>query len=152
MIFGKLEDRARYAFLEEGIQKCFQYCEDEDLLHKDKGCYEIDGRDVFVNVVEYQTVPREEKPWEGHKKYIDIHVMLSGEEVIDVNFTANMKEGSYDEERDFLALDGECVCPVTCHPGDFLICYPEDGHKPGVKVDAVKGIKKAIFKVIVASV
>ena len=36
---------------------------------------------------------------------------------------------------------------VTLKPGDFLICYPEDGHRTAVIADKANALKKAIFKV-----
>lgn len=147
MIFGNIKDEKRYSFLGPAVRKCFEYYNAEDLLGREKGSYPIDGDNIFVNIVEYETVDRSQKKWEAHKDYLDIHMILSGEEIIDVNFIDNMTQGDYVKAEDFLAVEGEVTSYGICRPGDFMICYPEDGHKPGVKVDAPQKIKKAIFKV-----
>lgn len=148
MIFGNLKEQKTYDFLPEAIQACFKYMQTHDLLTYEKGSHEIDGKNFFVNIEEYGTVKREQRFWEAHKKYIDVHVMLSGKECIDINFIENMKLGEYKEEKDFQALDGEAQASVNLlNAGDFLICYPEDAHRTAIAVDEPSDLKKAIFKV-----
>ena len=43
--------------------------------------------------------------------------------------------------------EGEANSHVVLRPGDFLICYPNDGHRTAVAVDGPEKIRKAIFKV-----
>ena len=51
------------------------------------------------------------------------------------------------EKDDFLPMDGEKNSSVVLTDGDFLICYPSDGHRTAVQVQEPEAIKKAIFKV-----
>ena len=73
--------------------------------------------------------------------------MLHGTEQIDLNFIQNMKVKEYVKEEDFLPMDGEKNSSVILRDGDFLICYPSDGHRTAVAVDNPEKINKAIFKV-----
>lgn len=100
-----------------------------------------------MNVAEYTTVKREERFWEAHKAYLDIHILVKGEETIDINFIENMKLGEYKEADDFLPMEGDMQASITLKPGDFLICYPEDAHRTGVIATKVSDLKKGIFKV-----
>ena len=150
MIFGNAAHFERYDFLGAKIAKCFEYANKYDLLSYEKGSYPIDGKDIFVNIVEYDTKEPEERFWEAHRQYSDIHFMLRGPEQIDVNFIDNLEQGEFKPEEDFLPLEGPANCHVQLKDkGDFLICYPEDGHMTALKVDGKSAtIKKAIFKVI----
>ncbi|HBF5910636.1 TPA: YhcH/YjgK/YiaL family protein, partial [Clostridioides difficile] len=103
----------------------------------------------FVNIVEYKTCEKEDRFWEAHKKYIDVHLMLDGCERIDINFIENLEQKIYEEEGDFLPLDGKNNGCVELRKGDFLVCYPEDAHMTGIRVLEKENIKKAIFKVLV---
>ena len=150
MIFGNMQNFLEYTFLEVQIQKCFVYAAEHDLQNMAIGRYEIEGNDLFVNVTEYGTASVEERYWEAHKKYIDLHLMLDGQEKIDIAFTQNMELKEYVEEKDFLPLEGKRNCSVILNPGDFLICFPKDGHRTGIAVENVKDIKKAIFKIKVS--
>lgn len=149
MIFGNINHEKIYSKLERNIIRCFEYAKENDLLGYDKGSYVIDGKNIFVNIVEYETCEKEERFWEAHRKYIDIHLMLEGFERIDLNFIENLEQKEYEEEGDFLPLNGENNSHVELKSGDFLICYPEDAHMTAIKVKEKERIKKAIFKVIV---
>lgn len=147
MIFGNIKHLEEFWFLEDSVKECFAYANNHDLLSFEKGGHPIDGEKLFVNVAEYTTTEAENRFWEAHKKYLDVHVMLKGEEQIDVNFLWNMSLQDYVEKDDFLPMDGEKNASVILRPGDFLVCCPNDGHRTGVLVQKPELIKKAIFKV-----
>lgn len=148
MIFGNIAHEKTYSNIEKGLLTCFEYAKNNSLVDLEKGSYAIDGEDIFVNIVEYETVEKEERFWEAHKKYIDIHYMLEGSERIDIGFIENLIQKEYKEKDDFLPLEGEANGYVTLEKGDFLICYPEDAHMTAIKVNEKSKVKKAIFKVI----
>ena len=147
MIFGNIKDKERYNFLDEKIIECFKYAIENNLNVYSTGTHEINGDDIFVNIVAYETVNKEERFWEAHKKYIDVHLMLDGSEKIALNNIDNLEQKEYEEEGDFLPLSGQESAIVTLEKGDFLICYPEDAHMTTIKNLESKHIKKAIFKV-----
>lgn len=149
MIFGNVKHEKTYSNLDKDILRCFEYAKENSLVDFEKGSHEIDGQDLFVNIVGYETFEKEDRFWEAHKKYIDVHLMLDGCERIDVNFIENLEQKEYQEEGDFLPLDGEANGYVELRKGDFLVCYPEDAHMTAIKVNEKETIKKAIFKVII---
>lgn len=147
MIFGNLNHHEEYEFLGDQIRKCFLYALEHDLKQLEKGSYKIEGDDLFVNVVEYATTTPEERFWESHKQYLDVHLMLDGTEQIDLNFIRNMQVKEFVEKDDFLPMEGEENASVVLRPGDFLICFPNDGHRTAIACGSPETIKKAIFKV-----
>lgn len=147
MIIGNIHNLEECAFLEEQIKECFSYAKTHSLAEWEKGSYKIDKDRLFVNIVEYTTTVPEERFWEAHKYYLDVHVMLKGTEQIDLNFIQNMEQKDFVEADDFLPLEGEKKVSVVLEDGDFLICYPSDGHRTAVAADGPETIKKAIFKV-----
>ena len=149
MIFGNIENLNEYSFLEAKLAKCFAYAKEHDLKNFEKGSHTIDGERFFVNIVEYETTTPENRFWEAHKKYLDVHLMLNGEEQIDLNFLQNMDVKAFVEKDDFVPMDGEKNSSVILRNGDFLICYPQDGHRTAVRVQESQKIKKAIFKVLI---
>ena len=147
MIFGNIQNLGEYPFLEEQIKECFNYAKEHDLMSYEKGSHEIDGDRLFVNVVEYTTTTAEERFWEAHRQYLDLHLMLRGTEQIDLNFIQNMDVKEFVEKDDFLPMDGEKNSSVILRDGDFLICYPKDGHRTAIQVNGPEQIKNAIFKI-----
>ena len=51
MIFGNINNLKEYSFLEAKVKKCFEYAKEHDLLQYEKGSHEIDGDNLFVNIV-----------------------------------------------------------------------------------------------------
>ncbi len=68
--------------------------------------------------------------------------MIHGNEQIDLNFIQNMELKDFVEKDDFLPMDGEKNSSVVLTDGDFLICYPSDGHRTAVQVQEPEAIKK----------
>lgn len=147
MIFGNIHNLKEFPFLEEKVKECFEYAKSHNLVSYEEGSHEIDGERLFVNIVEYTTTKPEERFWEAHMNYLDVHVMLQGTEQIDLNFIQNMDVKEFVEKDDFLPMDGDKNSSVILRDGDFLICYPSDGHRTAVAVQEPEKIKKAIFKV-----
>lgn len=122
MIFGNINNLSEFPFLEEQVKECFEYAKTHDLASYEKGSHEIDGDRLFVNIVEYTTTTPEERFWEAHKNYLDVHVMIHGNEQIDLNFSEyGIKR--FCGKRCFLPMDGEKNSSVVLTDGDFLICY-----------------------------
>lgn len=147
MVFGNIRDLKDFGYLEENVRKCFNYAREHDLLSYEKGSHPIDGDELFVNIVEYETTTPENRFWEAHRQYLDLHFMLRGPEQIDVNFIDNMEQKEFVEKDDFLPLEGDPNSHVVLNAGDFLLCYPADAHRTAVQVGAPATIKKAIFKI-----
>ncbi|MCI5972190.1 MAG: YhcH/YjgK/YiaL family protein [Anaerococcus sp.] len=147
MIFGNIKNLEEYSFLEDKIKECFTYAKENDLMSFDTGRHDIKGDELFVNIVEYETTKPENRFWEAHKDYLDLHLLLDGKEQIDLNFLKNMTLGEYIKEEDYQKIEGYKNSSVTLSQGDFLICYPNDGHMTAIAVDKPQKIKKAIFKI-----
>ena len=147
MVFGNIRDLKDFGYLEENVRKCFDYAREHDLLSYEKGSHPIDGDELFVNIVEYEATTPENRFWEAHRQYLDLHFMLRGPEQIDVNFIDNMEQKEFVEKDDFLPLEGDPNSHVVLNAGDFLLCYPADAHRTAVQVGAPATIKKAIFKI-----
>ncbi|MDU2599369.1 MULTISPECIES: YhcH/YjgK/YiaL family protein [Anaerococcus] len=147
MIFGSTTNLEEYAFLEDKIKACFDFYKENDMENMETGIHKIDGDDLFVNIVEYDTTTPENRFWEAHKEYLDLHLMLLGEEKINLNFLKEMEVLDYDPEADFQAANGEKNSSVDLKVGDFLICYPNDVHMTALQIDDPVYTKKAIFKI-----
>lgn len=147
MIFGNINHLSDYPFLDSAVKECFEYAKSHDLLSYEKGSHPIDGERLYVNIAEYETTTPENRFWEAHKQYLDLHFMIKGEERIDLAFIENMEQKDYVEKDDFLPLEGTPVVTAVLHENDFLICYPQDGHMTGLAADKPVSLKKAIFKI-----
>ncbi|MBP1890687.1 YhcH/YjgK/YiaL family protein [Clostridium moniliforme] len=149
MIFGNLKDLESYNYLHELVKKALRHALENNVIEYEAGSHEIEGDKLFLNRVNYTTKDKKDRFWEGHKKYIDVHVVFEGKERINLNFKENLKFKEYVEKDDFLSFEGDENSSVVLEKGDFLICYPADIHMTCLKADENSdNVKKAIYKVI----
>src|SRR3970040_758749 len=80
MIIDKIENANIYKNFGERINKAFDFIENTDLKNLNPGKYEIEGKNIFALISEYQTKPESEGKLEAHRKYIDVQYVISGEE------------------------------------------------------------------------
>lgn len=119
----------------------------EHTLEVAEGRIEIDGDNVFANVITYEPKVLEESTYEAHERYIDIQIILEGKEHF---YNAPLEEVScivpYDETKDIGFYKGEIKGECMLEPGKFVLCMPTDAHMPGVTC-GISPLKKMVVKV-----
>jgi biofilm protein TabA len=151
MIFDKLENWKNY-FNSENIAKLQPAFELLNTLNADsvEQRYEIDGDNMFCMVASYQTKPNNEAQIEYHREYIDIQLLISGEEFLDWATPALTPVTlPYDSDND-VALHATNLndnSRLRLRPGFFAILFPNEGHAPGIAVDNITQVKKAVVKI-----
>lgn len=116
---------------------------------KSPGRFALRGNDIFMNVMVFATQPAESKKSEQHMQYVDIQLLLSGEERIlwgRVN-SARQCEAIHLEEDYQLCSAIENEQAITLRPGNFVIFMPGEPHKPGCIATLPQEIKKVVVKV-----
>ena len=146
MILDSINHASKYNGLSESLDKALYFISNTNLQSLDVGKYHIDSDDLFYIVDEYKTKPSDEGKLEAHKKYIDIHIVISGSELIGHVLLSNQKiSRGYDVDNDYALYEGHCSF-VKLVPGSFVIIYPNDLHMPGVDENMVD-VKKLVIKV-----
>lgn len=146
MIIDKLANSKKYESLHKDFKLVFDFIKTHDLLKMDCGRHEIRGNEVFFNLQEYET--KQSQKLEAHKKYIDIQVLVKGEEYMGyTNIDNTSISEEYNEEKDVMFLNGS-VDKLLADNTMFLIFFPEDAHMPALSVNNDKLVKKAIFKIM----
>ena len=97
--------------------------------------------------METKAQPLEERKYEVHKHYVDIQIDLAGIERIDTGDTSNTTLLDYDEEKDVATAFAPDLAQCTIGPGNFIICMPQEPHKPNIAVTDETFLKKAVCKV-----
>lgn len=145
MIVDFLKNIDKYAVLHKDFQLVADYIKENNLSQMECGRHEIRGEEVFFNLQEYET--KSIQKLEAHKKYIDIQVVVQGEENMGyTNIENTTVAEEYNEEKDVMFLNGE-VDKIKADNRNFLIFYPEDAHMPALSISESKKVKKAIFKI-----
>ncbi|SFG13105.1 YhcH/YjgK/YiaL family protein [Oribacterium sp. WCC10] len=93
-----------------------------------EGSYRFEGG--FFKVQKGVTKPFSEGTFEGHKKYIDVQIILDGSEEIAWKELKELKEViPYDEEKDMARYEGSFEHQIMINKGMFWAAFPHDGHK-----------------------
>ena len=94
-----------------------------------------------------ETKPLSEGTFESHQKYIDVQILLEGQEEMAWMELDNLTEAiPYDEEKDAARWNGECTHHMLITKDMFYIAYPHDGHKAVSHVDEKNSFTKIILK------
>lgn len=115
------------------------------------GKYEIQGEDIYFSVVEGETKPLHEQQPEYHRKYIDIHWVLSGKEIIGAgpcNLSLVEENTTFKQEHDigfYHTIYGETL--IQLHPGELAIIFPQELHRPMCTLTTPNALRKIIVKV-----
>ena len=151
MIIGMIKDAARYEVLSGRIAEALKWLQTVDTSVLQEGKNPIRGEDIFCIVHFYDTTGADARPWEGHRKYIDIHFIIKGEEIIGISpIDAMQIKKDYDAQTDFIEFEGATQQQILLKEGMFLIAFPEDIHKTALQVVAGQAcaVKTGIIKVL----
>ncbi|MEG2421642.1 MAG: YhcH/YjgK/YiaL family protein [Oscillospiraceae bacterium] len=146
MIYDTLENADLYGGMGPKLQRALRYLRETDFSKIADGRQEIDGTDVFANVMTYTTQPGNELP-EAHRNYIDVQYLISGEESIGVGQLAAMTELVEEKPQNDCYLYRGKTEGLTIGNGRFLAVWPQDAHAPGRAVGAPAEVRKCVVKV-----
>lgn len=147
MIFGKISNAGRYKFDHPALQSAV-----ENMMHSLHEVVVPKGSSFKKNVSVFTTTPKEEKRYEAHRNYIDIHVVLDGKEYVEVSHVDNLlNQAAYDPDSDIWFGDvlAEAKFSGYLEPGYFLICFPEDTHLVGAHEGVAEEVRKIVYKIAI---
>lgn len=148
MIIDKVENLKNYAQVNPLFPKVVEFIQQHDLNALEPGKYEIEGKDLFVNIQMAKGKTPAEAVIETHNRMIDIQIPLSDAETFGYTQRDQLPDAEYNAEKDITKIPGLAADSyVTAPVGAFCIFFPQDGHAPCIA--GVPEIKKAIFKVSV---
>ncbi len=95
---------------------------------------------------------RPEGFFESHRKYIDVQLIVEGEELMEVEDISRLEVGdAYNPERDLIKYRDTAVASVLkMKTGDAAVFFPEDGHMPSLQWRTAGLVRKSVVKVPVA--
>lgn len=148
MILDTLKNAHLYYSVSSRMERAFELVSKVDLSSLDAGRHDLDGDEIFVNIMELDLKKECDAKLEIHNKYADIQILISGEkEAFGWSERADVCKplGEFDTEKDVQFFDDKAQTVYTLKVGQFTILLPEDAHAPMI---GEGHIKKAIVKVL----
>lgn len=144
MITGNIRDAKKYYSVHPDFEKAFKILASLT-TEIENGSHKIDGLTVNVSCPK----KNDDKPFEAHRKYIDLHFIINGEEdfgYANINYATPTTE--YNDADDYLLLSGD-KGRTLLKTGDFCITFPEDAHAPALVGGCGEAVKRAVVKILV---
>lgn len=152
MVCGTIADSAKYERLHPRFGKAFEFLRSHDLAKLPLGRNEIDGDDVYANVMDVTLDTWDPNAkLEVHRQYIDIHVPISGDEVdgfIRDEDGVRAAASHFDVEKDYALFENPKMEKVAVRKGGFAAFFPPFGaHAPNKTEGAPRKHRKLVVKV-----
>lgn len=148
MIIDHVNFIGAYKGLSKNFATAVHFIETCNLNALETGAIEIDGKNVYAVVTDKQLT---EMPsaWEAHKRYTDIHLVISGSEKIGyAPLHAGTGEGAYDAEKDILFYESVGGHFARLTAGEYMMALPQDIHIPNCPDGTESHARKLILKVL----
>jgi len=150
MIFGNLNNIGVAATYPAPIRKALEYLASKDFINMPVGSYEIDGKDMYAQVMDAKTDLPENKRPEIHRTYVDLQFSPVGNEKIGIVIDSgkNVVDEELYAEKDILfykGITGETFLKMD--PGSFAVFFPWDIHRPACAVAEPATIRKVVVKI-----
>ena len=148
MICDALEHLNRYRGLHRNLDTAIDYLTAyhvaHDLSDLPLGRTEVDGENVFINVMEADLSPDSTR-LEYHKKYADLQIDLTGGEGWGYETAPGTEVEPY--QPDIGKKDSEDAVFGTLGEGRFVLFFPGELHRPGVEMPGCDRVRKAVVKI-----
>jgi YhcH/YjgK/YiaL family protein len=135
------------------LRTALSHLRDTDFAALPAGNYDLQGKDIYVQVIDMVTRPVTDCRPEVHRDYADVQFLVRGAERIGIAVDSGDNEISEDfargrDLRFYKNVRSETT--LTMRPGSFAVFLPSDVHAPGGAVDAPEAIRKVVIKVRVS--
>ena len=153
MVIDRLENLERYASLHPRFPRAFEYLRGLLASGASDGKHVLAGTEVpeeiYVNLCTVNAEPHDVAVAESHEKYIDVQVILSGDELMFSPVIASaVTERSTEKDYALYAPAPIADCTRLCVPaGHFAVFFTGERHAPCHAVSPSR-IRKAIVKVL----
>ncbi len=142
MIIDCIENIELYENFHKDLKKGFEFA--LSLRDKPKGKYECD--DIFAFVQEDVTKEYALGKTETHLKYLDVHIMFEGEEILGYENADKLSvETDYDDIAEAIFYKGE-LKNIKIEKDMFFILHTKDAHRTCVHIDKETTYKKVVLK------
>ncbi len=146
MKMDRIERMADYAIPHLDVLEAFMHRADIDTL--EPGKYALDSG-CKVSVITYDSKP--ESKMEAHRQYIDVQVLLEGEETVlyaPIEYGTPATEYNPEKDVQFYTAPDARVSRVRLTAGNFMVFYPADMHAPNLADGyPVTHNRKLVFKI-----
>lgn len=146
VIFDHISNLGIYAKGDKKLEVVADFLKKYPMESLADGRHEL-GMGIYVNVG--SNVVFGEGKFEVHRRYADIQLVIDGSERMEWEHLDDLQNATeYSEAKDIQFFAQCIVAPIelNVYKGNFALFYPQDGHKPGLRLNH-DSCRKAVFKI-----
>ena len=147
MILDKLTAAQAYRGIHPRLDAVLDRLNEDFLATVGSEAMRLEGDALYVTRFTYETLPLEDTFFEAHRRYLDVHLMMEGEERVELASPGGLT--LFEHKDDFYAYRGAAEQSLVLRPGSFLVVFPEDAHRIKIQVNGPETVSKVVFKVLV---
>jgi YhcH/YjgK/YiaL family protein len=132
------------------LDPAFRFLESHDLAAMKPGRYPIEGERCYATISVDKTIAPEKNRFEVHRKYIDVHYLVSGAEMIG-SAPANVlrEKQAYAEDKEAALYEvPDKYRRLVLKPKEFAVFFPGQAHMPWNYLKHSEEIRKVVVKVL----
>ena len=147
MIIDKITNLSRFDYVPH-ISKVIEFLKNNDVKNLEKGVYDL-GDECRAVVSQYTTkeVGDEGVIFEYHREYIDLQMVVSGEELM---YTQSIDDGEekvpFVEKDDYGFYTASWYNTIGLNEDNFIVLFPNVLHGVGYAAVESAEVKKIVFK------
>ena len=145
MICDTLDQLHLYKGFHKNLDTAIEFLAAHPLDTLPLGRTEVDGDEVFINVMDADLKPHTGSHAEYHRLYADLQIDLTGGEGWGYANEPGEEVGKYAVDCGF--QDSASVVSGALGEGRFVLFFPTELHKPGLVQDGCANVRKAVVKI-----
>ena len=123
-------------------------CSLEALCAREDGHFQPEGAAWFCHIGNANTSPAADRHTEFHHDWLDIQVVLEGEEIIGFDTRSAIGQPATERKPDLFILDNPALHnEILLRSGDFVTFAPGEPHRALCCTTHPAVVRKAVFKV-----
>lgn len=132
MILDHIKNAHLYFGMNPYFKTAFNYLNEVKATDFEQKKLEIDGSNCFLLYFDMEGKGKDGVKLECHQKYLDIHFVFKGSDLVGYKETSLCKKVDKDDiqENDYKLFNDKPVSEVLINEGYFAIVFPGDAHAP----------------------
>ena len=147
MICAKLNEAPSYRVIHPRLDRVLDMLDPDTLSRIGTSKIKLEDDALFVTRFDVSTVTDETRLFEYHQRYLDVFTLVKGCERVDLACPALLELREH--SGDYWGCEGEAEQSVILRPGDFLVLFPGDAHRPGMAAGKPQAISRVVFKILI---
>ncbi|MGE4583692.1 MAG: YhcH/YjgK/YiaL family protein [Sphaerochaeta sp.] len=113
------------------------------------GSYHTENPRVRYNLFAYDTEKTQSETYEIHKKEVDVQILLSGRERMDIADANHLiLTAEYDPAKDASFAKGRALVSYHADTSTFALFFPGEPHAPNLVDEVPTHVVKVVFKIL----